>query len=118
MLVAEDDNGIAWVSRYEERDGAGAIGLEFMAVHLRHRGLGGQVAREMFEATLQAIEQRAIDSGVRLVDVTGNVWHENRASQSMCASAGLKHVGWTKQPGVMVWATKMALGDVAFVGEP
>jgi len=101
-FLLEDIDGIAAVSHWLEVDGPAVVEVREMAVALRHRRDGGQVASELMAQTIDEITARAIEAGVGEVVVQGMIWHENLPSQRLAAEAGFKVTG-SGAPGVQEW---------------
>lgn len=109
LLVGLDRKGVAAVSYFEEVDGPARVELSLMALATRLRSKEKGHAEEMFRVTRELIENRAIEHGHQEVELVGYVWHENLASQRMCADAGLKHTDFAAD-GVHVWTARVMLG--------
>lgn len=110
MLVGVDDEGIAAVSYFVEAGGADVVHLTYVAVALRWRHQGSEVARELVSQTFDHVTSRAIQAGVPFVRLSAYVHPENQASRKLCTSSQLRHNGYTPT-GMEVWTNDLAVDE-------
>lgn len=108
-----DHEGLAAVSVWQELDGPAEVEWQLGAVAARLRHKGGGYADELCRDTFDELTAHALEAGVNSVKITGRVWEENRASQTMCRRHGLRHVNNTKMPGVQVWHRELPVGHIS-----
>ena len=98
LLIGEDASGIAAVTLTAEQDaGPAIVKLQAIAVATRCRGRGGGYADEALQVTLEAVEARASNSGLKEFLAVGWIDPRNHASKLMCQRAGFVHLGNTSQ---------------------
>lgn len=109
LWLGYDDEGLAAVITWQELDGPAEVELEYGAVALRHRRVGGGYADELSQVLFDEVTARAIEGGVAAVSMTAYVWNQNRPSQALCRRMLFAHVA-EAAPGVQVWHRELLVG--------
>lgn len=88
MLVGSDSHGLAAVVAWAEIDGPSSILLQALAVAVRHRGAGGEVAREAVSVAFGEIRERAERFGSSSIVVETRIDRRNRSSRRLAGAVG------------------------------
>lgn len=104
LLGLEPDGEVAWACLSRQVDSPALVHIELMAVALRHRRSGGEVARHMVEHWVRAIRSDARPLDISEIGVTANIHKDNKPSMRLCAQAGMHHVDWVQGRPYQTWA--------------
>lgn len=121
MLVGSGSRGLAAVVARAEIDGPSSILLQALAVAVRHRGAGGEVAREAVSVAFGEIRERAERVGSTSIVVETRIDRRNRSSRRLAGAVGFiqdvdiepdlerwLHVEDLAPPSRVLWSTSEA----------